>query len=140
MDSSNFKSSVGVGEREARVISTLVHKRNYGLAHGIGRSGDIAAEQPKVLVDCDYVGSRRQEYCFLNRFSIITCVRRGVLTRVLLLGCGGTLYDSKTKHAADGEAESLAKHIHIRQTTHFECVAPFAFVCYSFPAHRTKVH
>ncbi len=49
MDSNNFLNSVGVGEREARVASRLVAKRHFGLAHGIGRSGDIAAEQPKVL-------------------------------------------------------------------------------------------
>lgn len=48
MDSNNFLDSVGVGEREARVASDLVARRHYGLAHGIGRSGDIAAEQPKV--------------------------------------------------------------------------------------------
>ena len=48
MDSNNFPHPVGVGEREARVASSLVARRHYGLAHGIGRSGNIAAEQPKV--------------------------------------------------------------------------------------------
>lgn len=48
MDSNNFVDNVGVGEREARVASELVAKRNYRLAHGIGRSGDVSAEQPKV--------------------------------------------------------------------------------------------
>ena len=48
MDSNNFPHSVGVGEREARVASALVARRHYGLAHGIGRSGNISAEQPKV--------------------------------------------------------------------------------------------
>ena len=50
MDSNNFPHSVGVGEREARVASALVAKRHYSLAHGIGRSGNIAAEQPKVCM------------------------------------------------------------------------------------------
>jgi len=50
MDSNNFLGSAGVGEREARVACPLVARRHYGLAHGIGRSGDIAAPQPKVLV------------------------------------------------------------------------------------------
>ena len=50
MDSNNFPNNVGVGEREARVASRLVAQRHYGLAHGIGRSGDITAEQPKVLL------------------------------------------------------------------------------------------
>jgi O-phospho-L-seryl-tRNASec:L-selenocysteinyl-tRNA synthase len=48
MDSNNFVDNVGVGEREARVACPLVARRHYGLAHGIGRSGDIAAEQPKA--------------------------------------------------------------------------------------------
>ncbi len=48
MDSNNFLGNVGVGEREGRVASALVAARHLRLAHGIGRSGDIAAEQPKV--------------------------------------------------------------------------------------------
>jgi len=47
MDSNNFLSSVGMGEREARCASALVRRRHYGMLHGMGRSGDIA-EQPKV--------------------------------------------------------------------------------------------
>ena len=38
----------GVGEREARVYSDLVARRHWRLAHGIGRSGDVAAVQPKA--------------------------------------------------------------------------------------------
>ena len=45
LDSNNFTSNVGVGEREARVASSMVARRHYGMAHGIGRSGDIAAVQ-----------------------------------------------------------------------------------------------
>lgn len=52
MDSNNFLGNVGVGEREARVASDLVARRHFRLAHGMGRSGDIAAEQPKVPVHC----------------------------------------------------------------------------------------
>ena len=54
MDSNNFLDNIGVGEREARVASGLVAHRHYGLAHGIGRSGDIAAEQPKVTPPRDH--------------------------------------------------------------------------------------
>lgn len=39
----------GVGEREGRVLSTLVNERHFGLAHGIGRSGDLLEIQPKAL-------------------------------------------------------------------------------------------
>ncbi|KAJ8599617.1 hypothetical protein CTAYLR_004690 [Chrysophaeum taylorii] len=48
MDSNNFSANVGVGEREARVVSPLVRRLHCGLAHGVGRSGDIAAVQPKA--------------------------------------------------------------------------------------------
>eukprot|EP00892_Ulva_mutabilis_P011574 jgi/Ulvmu1/878/UM100_0031.1 len=48
MDSNNFRGNAGVGEREGRVASALVARRHWNLAHGIGRSGDIAAEQPKA--------------------------------------------------------------------------------------------
>lgn len=48
MDSNNFLDNVGVGEREGRVYSSLVRRRCYGMTHGIGRSGDVGAEQPKA--------------------------------------------------------------------------------------------
>ena len=43
MDSNNFEGNCGVGEREGRVFSKLVGDKNLGLAHGIGRSGDVNA-------------------------------------------------------------------------------------------------
>lgn len=48
LDSNNFSAAVGAGEREGRIFSALVRRRHYGLGHGIGRSGDIAAVQPKA--------------------------------------------------------------------------------------------
>ena len=48
LDSNNFARSVGVGEREGRVYSALVARRHFYLTHGVGRSGDLAAEQPKA--------------------------------------------------------------------------------------------
>ncbi|XP_038608167.1 O-phosphoseryl-tRNA(Sec) selenium transferase [Tachyglossus aculeatus] len=48
MDSNNFLGNCGVGEREGRVVSGLVARRHFRLIHGIGRSGDIAAVQPKA--------------------------------------------------------------------------------------------
>jgi O-phospho-L-seryl-tRNASec:L-selenocysteinyl-tRNA synthase len=50
MDSNNHENNVGAGEREGRVFSTLVRSRYWHLAHGIGRSGDIGAVQPKVCL------------------------------------------------------------------------------------------
>ncbi len=48
MDSNNFVDNVGVGEREARIFSSLVARRHYHFGHGIGRSGDLMAQQPKA--------------------------------------------------------------------------------------------
>ncbi|XP_040191106.1 O-phosphoseryl-tRNA(Sec) selenium transferase [Rana temporaria] len=48
MDSNNFLGNCGVGEREGRVASSMVARRHYRLIHGIGRSGDVAAVQPKA--------------------------------------------------------------------------------------------
>ena len=48
MDSNNFLNNVGGGEREGRVYSNLVKRRNLLLSHGIGRSGDVSAPQPKA--------------------------------------------------------------------------------------------
>lgn len=48
MDSNNFVDNVGLGEREGRVACGLVRRRNYGFSHGIGRSGELSAEQPKA--------------------------------------------------------------------------------------------
>jgi len=48
LDSNNFLKNSGVGEREARIASSLVAKRNYYFGHGIGRSGDLVEVQPKA--------------------------------------------------------------------------------------------
>lgn len=48
MDSNTFPGQIGLGEREGRVACPLVARRHGLLAHGIGRSGDITAEQPKA--------------------------------------------------------------------------------------------
>lgn len=48
MDSNNFMSNVGVGEREGRVYSEIIRRRHFRMSHGIGRSGDIAEIQPKA--------------------------------------------------------------------------------------------
>ncbi|KAI0989281.1 hypothetical protein GJ496_008123 [Pomphorhynchus laevis] len=48
-DSNNFKNSCGVGEREGRIHCEIVKERNFYLAHGIGRSGQIDEIQPKAI-------------------------------------------------------------------------------------------
>lgn len=48
MDTDKDPKAVRIGEREARLASPLLSKLAYGFNHGIGRSGDIAAPQPKA--------------------------------------------------------------------------------------------
>uniref|UniRef100_A0A182R8B0 O-phosphoseryl-tRNA(Sec) selenium transferase n=1 Tax=Anopheles funestus TaxID=62324 RepID=A0A182R8B0_ANOFN len=48
LDSNNFPSRCGVGEREGRVICDLVRRRHYNFSHGIGRSGNLTDAQPKA--------------------------------------------------------------------------------------------
>ena len=48
MDSNNFPSHTGAGEREGRVLSRLVAARHYYMSHGIGRSGNLTEAQPKA--------------------------------------------------------------------------------------------
>lgn len=48
MDSNNFMDNIGLGEREGRVDYHGVRDRHYGMSHGIGRSGELSAEQPKA--------------------------------------------------------------------------------------------
>ena len=86
MDSNNFLDNIGVGEREARVASSLVAKRHYRLAHGMGRSGDVAAEQPKVThasvlcvckansIGCGVLYT--QHHISAQRMNIQTCLRQ----------------------------------------------------------------
>ena len=49
MDSNNYKGNTGVGEREGRIFSRIVREKNFNLGHGIGRSGDVNALQPKAI-------------------------------------------------------------------------------------------
>ncbi|XP_037954887.1 O-phosphoseryl-tRNA(Sec) selenium transferase [Teleopsis dalmanni] len=48
LDSNNFVSKVGLGEREAKIVCKLVAQRHYNFGHGIGRSGDLLEPQPKA--------------------------------------------------------------------------------------------
>jgi O-phospho-L-seryl-tRNASec:L-selenocysteinyl-tRNA synthase len=49
MDSNNYANNAGVGEREGRIYSSIVKHKNFNLGHGIGRSGDVNALQPKAI-------------------------------------------------------------------------------------------
>ena len=49
MDSNNGPFHIGIDEREGRILSNLVHQRNFGLVHGMGRLGNINDLQPKAV-------------------------------------------------------------------------------------------
>nr|MDO8114480.1 O-phosphoseryl-tRNA(Sec) selenium transferase [Candidatus Sigynarchaeota archaeon] len=48
MDTDKDESAARVGEREGRTVNDYVLSLSAGFAHGIGRSGDIMAVQPKA--------------------------------------------------------------------------------------------
>jgi O-phospho-L-seryl-tRNASec:L-selenocysteinyl-tRNA synthase len=60
LDSNDRAGTAGCGEREGRVFSSLVRERSFGLAHGVGRSGDVAAPQPKAA-GSSILGSWREK-------------------------------------------------------------------------------
>jgi hypothetical protein len=49
MDSNNFLSNAGMGEREGRIFSAIVRARCWSMSHGVGRrcgarlDGDVCA-------------------------------------------------------------------------------------------------
>merc|ERR1719247_1030499 len=78
-DTNNFPGNVGVGEREGRVISDLVRRRHFGLTHGIGRSGDVMAEQPKaagssLVVQLTRYLARCHPHCWYQGRQALLCV------------------------------------------------------------------
>jgi len=48
MDTDKDPKGARIGEREARVASPLISKLAHGFCHGVGRSGNITAPQPKA--------------------------------------------------------------------------------------------
>jgi len=71
MDTDKDPKAARVGEREGRVASPLVDRLCAGFCHGIGRSGQIAAPQPKAPG-----GSIM--YMLVNRFATTILRKRGL--------------------------------------------------------------
>ncbi len=69
MDSNNYHGNAGVGEREGRIFSSIVREKNFGLGHGIGRSGDVNALQPKAIGSSLVV--KLTKHMFLNALNKI---------------------------------------------------------------------
>jgi O-phospho-L-seryl-tRNASec:L-selenocysteinyl-tRNA synthase len=70
MDTDKDPKGVRIGEREARVASPFVSKLAHGFCQGVGRSGNIAAAQPKAA------GSSLT-YFFANKLALDMLQRAG---------------------------------------------------------------
>lgn len=70
MDTDKDPESARIGEREARVASPLVSKLAHEFCHGVGRSGNVVAPQPKAAG-----GSLM--YFFANKLSLDMLQRMG---------------------------------------------------------------
>lgn len=70
MDTDKDPKGARIGEREARVASPFVSKLAHGFCHGIGRSGNIVAPQPKA-------GGTSLIYFFTNKLALDMLQRAG---------------------------------------------------------------
>lgn len=119
MDSNNFGSKCGVGEREGRVICDLVKKRHYNFAHGIGRSGDILENQPKA-VGASILSSLTNELVmdfikFTGVRSAEKCMVMPMATGMSMMMCLLTLKSQRTE-------SSLVLWSRIDQKSCFKCI------------------
>jgi glutamate/tyrosine decarboxylase-like PLP-dependent enzyme len=121
MDSNNFTGAVGAGEREARVWSRLVRARHWGLAHGVGRSGDVAAPQPKAAGSSLLAALTHA----LALSAARECgLRRTAAALVLPLATGMTLaLVLSTLRARRGAGARLVVWSRIDQKSAFKCIA-----------------
>jgi O-phospho-L-seryl-tRNASec:L-selenocysteinyl-tRNA synthase len=88
MDSNNFPSNLGVGEREGRVYSNLVSRRHFLLSHGIGRSGDISEVQPKAAGSSLIYKLTQEMVNHSLRIAGLTCIEKSL---ILPLATGMTI-------------------------------------------------
>lgn len=80
MDSNNYAGNCGVGEREGRLYSQLVRDKNYGLGHGIGRSGDVNALQPKAIGSSLVVQlSRSMTISLMQKVLGLSCIKDAII-------------------------------------------------------------
>lgn len=120
MDSNNFSGAVGVGEREGRVWSALVRARHWGFAHGMGRSGDIAATQPKAAGSSLLVA--------LTNALALSAVRECGMTStaaalVLPLATGASIALVLSALRARRRGASIVVWSRIDQKSAFKCIA-----------------
>lgn len=70
MDTDKDPESARIGEREARVASPLISQLAHGFCHGVGRSGNVAAPQPKAA-------GGSLTYFFANKLALDMLQRMG---------------------------------------------------------------
>jgi O-phospho-L-seryl-tRNASec:L-selenocysteinyl-tRNA synthase len=70
MDTDKDPESARIGEREARVASALVSDLAHAFCHGVGRSGNVTAPQPKAA-------GGSLTYFFANKLALDTLQRMG---------------------------------------------------------------
>ena len=70
MDTDKDPESARIGEREARVASPLISELAHAFCHGVGRSGNVTAPQPKAAG-----GSLM--YLFANKLALDMLQRMG---------------------------------------------------------------
>ncbi|KAJ4454853.1 O-phosphoseryl-tRNA(Sec) selenium transferase [Paratrimastix pyriformis] len=93
MDSNNFPNNVGVGEREARIFSSIVASRHFHMGHGVGRSGDLASLQPKAagssllyrLANCFALDVLKRSGVPSTRAAIVVPLATGMSISLVLL-------------------------------------------------------
>jgi O-phospho-L-seryl-tRNASec:L-selenocysteinyl-tRNA synthase len=139
--SSSDQRWIGVGEREGRIYSTLVSQRNFGLGHGMGRSGDIMEPQPKA------VGSSVMVQ--LTKLMVLDVMRRGAGLRgdatkkedgpvkhgIVLPLCTGmsiALVLSSLRESAE-DSKNVVLWSRIDQKTCFKAVISAGFKCVVVP-------
>lgn len=140
---SNTERWVGVGEREGRIYSSLVSSRNFGLGHGMGRSGDIMEPQPKA------VGSSIMVQ--LTKYMVLDCMRRGAGLRgdvddgkcparhgIILPLCTGmsmalVLSSLQRNMYKKGERRNVVLWSRIDQKTCYKAVLSAGFECVVVP-------
>jgi O-phospho-L-seryl-tRNASec:L-selenocysteinyl-tRNA synthase len=128
----------GVGEREGRVYSSLVAHRHFGLAHGMGRSGDITEPQPKAVGSSVLVK--------LTLLLVLDAVRRGsglnnnkggpAAHGILLPLCTGmtmSLVLSCIREAETDKAKTVVLWSRIDQKSCFKAITSAGLTCVVVP-------
>ncbi|EKF30890.1 hypothetical protein,SLA/LP autoantigen-like protein, putative [Trypanosoma cruzi marinkellei] len=142
MDTNNFPAHFGAGEREGRVAAPLVARRNYGLAHGIGRSGDILSDQPKAagsslihkLTNCMMLDLLRLAGAPSIESAVVFPMATGMTLSLVLSALALLRRDEKRKEEPDlpkGAVEDEPRYViwtRIDQKTALKCIEAAGFV------------